>query len=204
MSGKNRIFAAAVTTAALVVLGAPVASAATFGGSPTGFNGDSILDLSGNQVPVNACQNQIPIQGAGAQVPLQTITALLNLGSSDNNTTSNNSESCGNTSTETDPTSITTAPTSDPNMPSWSDPSGSGSNGPAGFNGDSILKVANNEVPVNACQNQIPLQLIGAQVPASGLLGAINALGGGNNSTLTNSNACANDTTQSNGETINS
>ena len=60
MSGKNRVFAAAVTTAALVVLGAPVASAATFSG-PTGFNGDSILNLSGNQLPVNACQNQIPV-----------------------------------------------------------------------------------------------------------------------------------------------
>src|SRR5579862_7470008 len=127
MFGKNRVFAAAVTTAALVVLGAPVASAATFSG-PTGFNGDSVLNLSGNQVPVNACQNQIPIQGAGAQVPLQTITALLNLGSNGNTTNSTNTQSCANSSSETDPTSITTAPTSAPMGPSWSDPSGS--NGP--------------------------------------------------------------------------
>ncbi len=198
MSGKNRVFAAAVTTAALVVLGAPVASAATFSG-PTGFNGDSILDLSGNQVPVNACQDQIPVQGIGGQVPLQTITALLNLGSNGNTTNSTNTESCGNTSTETDPTSITTAPTSAPMMP----PMG-GSDGPAGFNGDSILKVANNQVPVNACQDQIPLQLIGGQVPASGLLGALNVLSDGNTSNLTNGNSCTNGTAQSNGTTINS
>ena len=201
MSGKNRVFAAAVTTAALVVLGAPVASAATFSG-PTGFNGDSILDLSGNQVPVNACQNQIPVQGIGGQVPLQTITALLNLGSNDNSTTSSNTQSCGNTSSETDPTSITTTPTSAPMMPPMG--GSDGSDGPAGFNGDSILKVANNQVPVNACQNQIPLQVIGGQVPASGLLGAINALSDGNTSNLTNGNSCTNDTTQSNGSTINS
>ena len=200
MFGKNRVFAAAVTTAALVVLGAPVASAATFSG-PTGFNGDSILDLSGNQLPVNACQNQIPIQGAGAQVPLQTITGLLNLGSSGNTTTTNNSESCTNNSSESDPTSITTTPTSDSDMPSWGH---DGSNGPAGFNGDSIVKVANNQLPVNACNNQIPLQLIGAQVPASGLMAAINALGGGNTSSLTQANSCANTTDQSNGTTINS
>ena len=59
-------------------------------------------------------------------------------------------------------------------------------------------------MPVNACQNQIPIQLIGAQVPASGLQGALNVLSSGNTSNLTNGNSCTNDTTQSNGSTINS
>ena len=81
MSGKNRAFALAIATAALVGFCAPMASAATVQGGPnTGFNGDSILNLSGNQLPINACGNQVPIQGIGAQVPLQNITALLGLG----------------------------------------------------------------------------------------------------------------------------
>ena len=54
MSRKNRAFALAVATAALVGLSAPVASAASFDG-PSGFNNDSILNLSGNQLPVQAC-----------------------------------------------------------------------------------------------------------------------------------------------------
>ena len=48
MSGKNRAFALAIATAALVGFCAPMASAATVQGpgSNTGFNGDSILDLA--------------------------------------------------------------------------------------------------------------------------------------------------------------
>src|ERR1700758_842410 len=92
MSVKNRAFALAIATAALVGFCAPMASAATVQGSPSnsGFNGDSILNLSGNQLPINACNNQIPIQGIGAQIPIQSVTALLGLGNiGDTNTTSN-------------------------------------------------------------------------------------------------------------------
>src|SRR5260370_1144215 len=55
MSGKNRAFALAVATAALVGLSAPVASAATSQGNPSGFNNDSVFNLSGIQAPVAAC-----------------------------------------------------------------------------------------------------------------------------------------------------
>src|SRR5579862_7556925 len=101
MSGKNRAFALAIATAALVGFCAPMASAATFGGPNTGFNGDSVLNLSGNQLPINACNNQIPIQGIGAQVPIQNITALLGLGNTNDQNTSTNNEGCTNTPTET-------------------------------------------------------------------------------------------------------
>ena len=71
MSGKNRAFALAVATAALVGLSAPVASAASFQGPTSGFNGDSVLNVSGNQLPLQACNNDIPINGLlGIQVPL--------------------------------------------------------------------------------------------------------------------------------------
>ncbi len=77
MSGKNRAFALAVATAALVGLSAPVASAASFSGpsGPSGFNGDSVLNVSGNQLPIQACNNSIPVNVLGIQVPLSAISA---------------------------------------------------------------------------------------------------------------------------------
>jgi hypothetical protein len=58
MSRKTRAFALATATAALVGLSAPVAGAATLQGGPSGFNNDSVLNLSGNQIPV-----QLPMSG---------------------------------------------------------------------------------------------------------------------------------------------
>ena len=46
MSRKNRAFALAVATAALVGISAPVAHAAS---GPSGFNNDSLVNASGNQ-----------------------------------------------------------------------------------------------------------------------------------------------------------
>jgi hypothetical protein len=51
-SGKNRAFALAVATAALVGLSAPAAIAATSQGGPSGFNNDSVYNLGGIQAPV--------------------------------------------------------------------------------------------------------------------------------------------------------
>ena len=114
MSGKNRAFGLAIATAALVGFCAPMASAATAQTGPgnnTGFNGDSILNLSGNQLPVNACNNQIPIQGIGAQVPIQSITALLGIGNTGDKNTTSNTEGCTNTPTENNLSNTNTAPT---------------------------------------------------------------------------------------------
>jgi len=89
MSGKNRAFALAVATAALVGMSAPVASAATFQGGPSGFNNDNVLNLSGNQLPVQACTSgaavntvtetqaltgvlaNLPVPSTGAVSPMQ-------------------------------------------------------------------------------------------------------------------------------------
>ena len=78
MSGKNHAFALAVATAALVGLSAPVASAASFSG-PSGFNGDSVLNVSGNQLPIQACNNSIPVNVLGIQVPVTGASGALGL-----------------------------------------------------------------------------------------------------------------------------
>jgi hypothetical protein len=200
MSGKNRAFALAIATAALVGFSAPMAMAATtYGPSNTGFNGDSVLNLSGNQLPLNACNNQVPVQGIGAQVPLQNITGILGLGNNGDTATSTNTASCTNTPTETNTSTINSAATAAPMM-------GTGSNGPSntGFNNDSVLKVSGNQLPVNFCNNQIPLQLIGAQVPAQNIFAALDALGTNNTATGTQTESCTNTPTETNTHTVNS
>ena len=240
MSGKNRAFALAVATAALVGLSAPVASAATFQGGPntSGFNDNSVLNLSGNQLPVQTCNNDIPINGLlGIQVPLSGLSGALGL----LNTapvTSSADRTCTQTSTQSDATTVNTnsptttggTTTADTNMgggnmgggdnPSWkgdsnwkgdsswkgndnsnssNDPAGSGT---SGFNGDSVLNLSNNQVPVQACNNDIPVNVAGIQVPLTGLSGA---LGLGSSGAVTSSadRTCTQTPSQTNPTTIN-
>ena len=203
MSGKNRAFALAVATAALVGLSAPVASAASFQGGPTsGFNGDSVLNASGNQLPLQACNNDIPINGLlGIQVPLSGLSGALGLLNS-GPVTSTADRTCTQTSTQSDATTVTTnsptttTTTTDPNTgggnwggggdnsswkgdSSWkghdpmTSPSDPATDGTSGFNGDSVLNLSNNQVPVQACNNDIPVNVAGLQVPVTGLSGAL-------------------------------
>jgi len=104
MSGKNRAFALAVATAALVGFAAPAASASS---NPSGFNNDSILNVSNNELPIQACNNDIPVN-AGVGViqavgeDLSVVGGLLgNSGSStvNDDRTCNMTPSQGNTST---------------------------------------------------------------------------------------------------------
>jgi hypothetical protein len=191
MSGKNRAFALAVATAALVGLSAPVASAASFSG-PSGFNGDSVLNVSGNQVPVQACNDFIPVNAAGIQVPLQNISAALGLLSSGNQTSST-TNSCTQNPTETNSQSITTSSTS-------TDPTGGNT---FGFNGDSIVKVTGNQIPVQACNDTVPVNVLGGQVVGQDIAGALGILTTGTTSATT-SNTCTNNPTETNGSTISS
>src|SRR5690242_7222 len=112
MSRKTRAFALAVATASLVGLSAPVAGAAALQGGPSGFNNDSILNLSGNQIPIQLCNNDIPVNVLDVQVPLSAISAVLGVlnsgaltGSASKTCTQNPAET--NTSTTTTGNTIT-------------------------------------------------------------------------------------------------
>src|SRR4029077_17810603 len=109
MSRKNRAFALAVATAALVGVSAPVASAATFGGPTSGFNNDSLVNASGNQIPLQACNNDIPINAGvlAGQLPLSDISAALGLLST-NTISSSVTRDCTQTPTQTNTQTTTT------------------------------------------------------------------------------------------------
>src|ERR1700761_7366805 len=100
MLGKNRAFALAVATAGLVGLSAPVAGAATLQG-PSGFNNDSIFNLSGNQLPIAACNLGIPVDALLAQIPI-TGLGLVGAGMLNSTTLSpTTSQTCSQAPTET-------------------------------------------------------------------------------------------------------
>jgi hypothetical protein len=184
MSRKNRAFALAVATAGLVGLSAPVAGAATLQG-PSGFNNDSVLNLSGNQIPVQLCNNDIPVNVLGVQVPLSAISAVLGVlnsgaitGSASKTCTQNPTET--NTSTTSTGTTITNGPAA---MPGPGTQPGVVVHSPrhntSGFNNDSVLNVSRNQLPISACNNDIPVNVLGVQVPVDGVSGALGLLNSG-------------------------
>jgi hypothetical protein len=202
MSRKNRAFALAVATAALVGVSAPVASAATFGGPTSGFNNDSLVNTSGNQVPLQVCNNDIPINAGvlAGQLPLSDISAILGLLNS-GSLTSSVTRSCTQTPSQTITSStstgntITNAPMSSGG--SSSDHSSCGkcssddhdhgwtgdhhNNATSGFNNDSLVNLSNNQLPTQICNNDIPINAgAGAlQVPIDGVSGALGLLNSG-------------------------
>jgi hypothetical protein len=186
MSGKNRAFALAVATAALVGVSAPVAHAAS---GPSGFNNDSLLNVSGNQVPIQACNNNIPVNAGvlAGQLPLSDISALLGLVNTGNQSSSV-SRDCSQT-----PAQSTTSTTTTGNTTSTGTSTGTGtgtgtkapvSHGPkgtSGFNNDSLVNASNNQIPVQLCNNDIPVNagLGVVQLPVDGVSAALGLLSTG-------------------------
>jgi|SRR5947207_1035189 len=108
MSRKNRAFALAVATAALVGVSAPVAHAAG-PNNTSGFNNDSLVNASGNQLPVQVCNNDVPVNaGLGVvQVPVDGVSGALGILST-GNITSTVTRHCDQTPTQTNTNTTTT------------------------------------------------------------------------------------------------
>jgi len=201
MSRKNRAFALAVATAALVGLSAPVAHAAG-PNNTSGFNNDSLVNASGNQLPIQACNNDIPVNAGvlAGQIPLSDISAVLGLLST-NTVSSSVTRDCTQTPTQTNTQTTTTGNTTD-NVKGPMVPGGHGPNDTSGFNNDSLVNASGNQLPVQLCNNDIPVNagLGVVQVPVDGVSGALGILDTGNvTSTVTRS--CTQTPTQTNTST---
>jgi hypothetical protein len=206
MSVKNRAFALAIATAAVVGFAAPAASAAS---NPSGFNNDSIANVNGNQVPVQACNNDVPVNAGvlAGQLGLSDISALLGLVNSGSSTTTDG-RTCTQTPSQMDSSTTTTNSTS-------THPSGGNNNsgGPShltdsantsGFNNDHVLNVSNNQVPVQACNNDVPVNVGLGAVQAVGedlsVVGGL--LGNSGNSTVNDDRTCDQTPTQDNSSSV--
>jgi hypothetical protein len=158
MSGKNRAFALAVATAALVGLSAPVASAATSQGGPSGFNNDSVLNLSGLQAPVQTC-TFAGLANTVTSVPALTSAASLLPILSTGAITPTQSDACTQSTAETNTTTTNTAPTTAPTTAPSMGPMDSHSPSnqsddpadPSGFNNDSVYNLSGIQLPVQTC-----------------------------------------------------
>ena len=111
MSRKNRALALAVATAALVGVSAPVAHAAG-PNNTSGFNNDSLVNASGNQLPVQVCNNDVPVNaGLGVvQVPVDGVSGALGILST-GDITSTVTRHCDQTPSQTNSSTTTTGNT---------------------------------------------------------------------------------------------
>jgi hypothetical protein len=182
MSRKNRAFALAVATAALVGVSAPVAHAAG-PNNTSGFNNDSLVNASGNQIPLQACNNDIPVNAGvlAGQIPLSDISAALGLLST-STISSSVSRDCSQTPTQTN---TATTSTGNANTAAAHGPMGGpmshGPNDTSGFNNDSLVNASGNQLPVQVCNNDVPVNagLGVVQVPVDGVSGALGILSTG-------------------------
>jgi hypothetical protein len=148
---------------------------------PTGFNNDSLVNVSGNQVPLQVCNNDIPVNAGvlASQMPLSDISALLGLVNTGNESSSVNRD-CSQKPAQS-VTSTTTTGNSTSTGAGAKAPASHGPKGTSGFNNDSLVNASNNQVPVQVCNNDIPVNAgLGViQLPVDGVSGALGLLNTG-------------------------
>ncbi|SRR6266851_3848214 len=212
MSGKNRAFALAVATAALVGMSAPVAGAATIQGSPSGFNNDSVLNLSGNQIPTQTCTSGDPVNTVTS---VQTLTSglasilpIMSTGAVSPMQGNTCTQSPTQTNTTTANTATTTAASEDTDSyssMSWSegsDPSSAPSPSTSGFNNDSVVNASGNQLPVQTCTSGDPVNTVTATQTLVGLLSFLPIMSTGAVSPM-QGNTCTQTPAQTNTTTAN-
>lgn len=146
MLKKGHALALAVATAGLIGFGAPLASAATMP------NHAGAVNVSNNQLPMQACGNTVNANGLGGQVPVEgaaVVGSLLSPGAMTNATSLDN-RGCAMTNSQHE--------------------------GRHSHNDAGLANVTNNQVPMQACGNEANGNVAGGQVPLSALSGALSFL----------------------------
>jgi hypothetical protein len=174
MLKKTHALALTVATAGLLGLGTTMASAATT--TAGSHHPQQIVNVSNNQVPLEACGNSGYGNVIGGQVPVEgdaLVGSLLSPGSVTKNKAVNN-RGCKLHNNESN------------------------------RHGDdnALADVANNQIPAAACGNDLFINGIGGQVPLQGLDGALSVLSPAaiTKSTAVNNQGCSLDNNESNGK----
>ncbi|MGH3159579.1 MAG: hypothetical protein ACRDNF_23810 [Streptosporangiaceae bacterium] len=174
MFQKSRILAVAALTAGTVGLWASAAYAGTYNG-PGGDSG-GLVNASHNQVVGQACQDEVPVNVLGVQVPVWDAAASLGLLSTAPNPADQTS-ACKQAQVQAN------APATDSQraMGKMSSYKMSGNgwgwsyNGPSGDNGG-LVNVSHNQVPLQVCNDTVPVNVLGVQVPVDQIAGALGIL----------------------------
>jgi hypothetical protein len=170
MFTKSRVFAVAAIASGTIGLWGSAAYAYS---GPSGDNG-GLANLSHNQVTGQACGNEIPVNVLGVQVPVDRIAASLGLLATEPVGASQNS-GCKQAAAQ----SSSAATTADPQSAHVYSMSGDGwgwtYNGPSGDNGG-LVNVSHNQVTGQLCNNRVPVNVLGVQVPVDEIAGALGIL----------------------------
>jgi hypothetical protein len=210
MSGKNRAFALAVATAALVGLSAPVASAATSQDGPSGFNNDSVLNVSGNQLPTQTCTSGAPVNTVTSTQTITSALASIVPTISTGDVSPMQGNTCTQSTTETNTTTANTAPTAAASENAHSHRSMSRSEGSdpssdpstSGFNNDSVVNLSGNQLPVQTCTSGAAVNTVTETQALTSLLSILPVLSTGAVSPM-QGNTCTQSTTETNATTAN-
>lgn len=173
MLKKTHALALTVATAGLLGFAAPMASAATMS---LGGHGPQVVNVSNNQVPLEACGNDVDGNLAGGQVPAEgdaVVASLLSPGSVTKSTAVDN-RGCEMKNNETN---------------RHDDEGG-------------LVKATGNQIPAEACGNEVMGNAFGGQVPLTGLSGALALLSQGavTKSTAVNNQGCKMKNNETNGK----
>jgi hypothetical protein len=192
MFGKSRALAVAMAAAGVIGIGAPVANAATMSGH--GDNG-GLINISHNQVPVQACNNDVGVGVAGGGVPVDGVAVVGALLGVAGNATSHTSRNCGLVNGQ-DNRSVRTWGaggsydhcSSGCTSASWG--MGGKSVTAASDNGG-LINVSHNQVPIQVCNNDVAVGVLGGAVTADSIAGALGILGTTGNATSSTSRSCS-------------
>ncbi|MGH3097261.1 MAG: hypothetical protein ACRDMV_14850 [Streptosporangiales bacterium] len=137
----------------------------------------SLVKISDNNVgPFQVCHNNVPVNVVGGQVPLSDIVGVLGIGSDGNWTTQ--VHNCDQDTTQNNDGKTSKH---------WYRVDDDGG----------LIEVSDNNVgPFQVCNNNVPVNGVGVQVPVDDVTGIIGIGSDGNSATLVES--CDQDTTQNN------
>lgn len=197
MLGKSRTLALAVATAGLVGMSGPMAMASAPGGG--GGDAGGLVNISHNQVPIQICNNNIPINVIGAQVPISGLAAALGL-LSPGNTVAWSDTSCHQNTGQANKHFKAIIPMAARDMCSTCDEHERTTviNDDPGGDTGGLANISHNQVPIQACNNDIPLNALGLQIPLAHIAGALSLLSPGN-TVASQDSSCHQDTGQANG-----
>ena len=182
----------------------------------TSPSGDSagVVNISHNQAPVQACNDNVPVNVLGVQVPVNHVTGAGNLLSPGSTSAAGQDTSCHQASGQTNSSAAGTgtagtagtatgtsdAPAADDQ--GNSDPAGV-VNAPADQSsyGDSagLVNVSHNQVPLQACNDEVPVNVLGVQVPVYDVIAALGILAPVSGATASQDTSCHQASTQANG-----
>jgi hypothetical protein len=179
---KTRAVAVAVAAVGMIGFGAPLASAATVSGP--GDNG-GLVNISHNQVPIQGCSNQVGVGVAGGGVPVDGAAIAAALLGSTGNAAANTDQSCHLKNAQKN-VSVASYGMGGNN---WGGGTSAKTVTASSDNGG-LVNVSHNQIPVQVCNNEVAVGVLGGAADLSDVAGALGILGSTGSATTNTDKSC--------------